>query len=145
MSIKAFINALPDERRGPYTKLWNAIKKAAPKGFKAQMQYGMPSLVVPHARFPDGYHCTPSEPLPFIGLSNTKGHVGLHHFGLYVSDELKVWFEEAYAERVPTKLKMGKSCVRFTNPAKIPTDLIAELCGRMSVDEWVEVYVASRP
>jgi hypothetical protein len=35
---------------------------------------------------------------------------------------------------------MGKSCVRFKKIEDIPYDLIQELLGKMSVEEWVGIY-----
>jgi uncharacterized protein YdhG (YjbR/CyaY superfamily) len=60
--------------------------------------------------------------------------------GLYGKPTLEEWFVKAYADRVPTKLDMGKSCIRFKNPDHIPYDLVAELCQKMSVDEFIAIY-----
>ena len=35
---------------------------------------------------------------------------------------------------------MGKSCIRFKKMEDIPFDLIGELCQKISVDKWIEVY-----
>jgi len=35
---------------------------------------------------------------------------------------------------------MGKSCIRFKKPDQLPFALIAELCRKMSVEEWVDIY-----
>jgi hypothetical protein len=35
---------------------------------------------------------------------------------------------------------MGKCCVRFKTPEKIPYQLIAELCSKITVAEWIEIY-----
>ena len=53
---------------------------------------------------------------------------------------MEAWFVSEYADRVPTKLDMGKSCIRFKNPDHIPYDLIAELCQKMTVDEFIQAY-----
>ena len=60
--------------------------------------------------------------------------------GLYGKLKLEEWFVKEYADRVPTKLDMGKSCIRFKNPNHIPYDLIAELCQKMTVDEHISAY-----
>jgi len=54
--------------------------------------------------------------------------------------ELESWFRVRYAEAVPTKLDMGKSCIRFKNPKHIPYNLIGELVSKVSVDDWISVY-----
>jgi hypothetical protein len=53
---------------------------------------------------------------------------------------LLTWFQEEYAEQVSTKLNMGKSCIRLTNPKNIPYTLVGELMGKMTVEEWIERY-----
>ena len=35
---------------------------------------------------------------------------------------------------------MGKSCIRFKKLNEIPFELIGELCTKMTVDEWIEIY-----
>ena len=60
----------------------------------------------------------------------------------YASPPLLDWFVAEYSKHCKTKLNMGKSCIRFKNVAKIPYDLIGELCAKMSPQEWIEVYEA---
>lgn len=60
--------------------------------------------------------------------------------GIYGDEELLNWFVNEYPKHVDTKLNMGKSCIRFTNPKKIPYDLIGELVSKMSVEDWVNIY-----
>ena len=56
---------------------------------------------------------------------------------------MEAWFIKEYAERVPTKLDMGKSCIRFKNPDHIPYDLVAELCQKITVDQYIRAYEAA--
>lgn len=64
----------------------------------------------------------------------------MHHMGLYGDTQLLQWFQDEYARRVPTKLDMGKGCVRFKKPEQIPHDLIADLVGKITPEEWIRVY-----
>jgi len=93
----------------------------------------MIGYVVPHQLFPAGYHCNPELPLPFMNLAAQKSHYGFYHMGIYAMPELESWFRVRYAEAVPTKLDMGKSCIRFKNPKHIPYNLIGELVSKVSV------------
>ena len=45
-----------------------------------------------------------------------------------------------YQEQVPTKLDMGKSCVRMKNPKNIPYELIGDLVSKMSMERYIELY-----
>jgi len=60
--------------------------------------------------------------------------------GLVGNRSLLDWFQAEYAKQVPTKLNMGKSCLRLTNPKTIPYTLLGELMEKMTVDEWITRY-----
>ena len=124
-TVEEYIAALPDDRKSAIEKLRNVILKNLPEGYEEQLSYGMIGYVVPLSRYPKGYHAKEGEPLPFLSLASQKNHIALYHMGLYGKPELEEWFVKVYAERVPTKLDMGKSCIRFKNPDHIPYDLVA--------------------
>ena len=145
MSAKAttpeeYMAQLPEDRKEIMSQLRSVILEKLPKGFQETMSYGMLGYVVPLERYPDGYHCDPKLPLPFINLASQKNHIGLYHMGIYSDPALLEWFTTEYPKHVSTKLDMGKSCVRFKNPSKIPIDLIGELVSKMSPDDWIERY-----
>ena len=137
---KEYMDSLPAERKKAMTKLRGVIRKNLPKGFKEEMNYGMLGYVVPHSLYPDGYHCDPTLPLPFMSLASQKNFIGVYHMGVYAEPALLAWFEKEYANRVEGKLDMGKSCVRFKNMDKIPYELIGELATKMSVKQWITLY-----
>jgi uncharacterized protein YdhG (YjbR/CyaY superfamily) len=60
--------------------------------------------------------------------------------GIYAEKEILDWFTEEYKKQVPTKLDMGKSCIRFKNLKNIPYELIGELIQKISVDDWIATY-----
>lgn len=111
-----------------------------PSGFEETMSYGMIGYVVPHSIYPGGYHCNPELPLPFLNIASQKNYIAFYHSGLYADPEIKEWFVETYKTRIPAKLDMGKSCVRFKNPEQIPYDLLGELCKKISVSDWILLY-----
>ena len=135
-----YISNLPEERQVAMSRLRQTILDNLPKGFEETMSYGMIGYVVPHSIYPEGYHCTPELPLPFMSIASQKNFVALYHMGIYADKELYDWFVVEYPKHVKTKLDMGKSCIRFKKIATIPYDLIAELCTRMTVKQWIELY-----
>ncbi|HAF60790.1 MAG TPA: hypothetical protein DCK95_00510 [Anaerolineaceae bacterium] len=139
-SIEEYIAAVPEDRKPVMEKLRKVILGNLPEGFEEQLSYGMIGYVVPLSKYPKGYHVKEGEPLPFISLASQKNHIALYHMGLYGKQEVEEWFVKEYADRVPTKLDMGKSCIRFKNPDLIPYDLVAELCQKMTVDEYIQAY-----
>lgn len=139
-STDDYINQLPDNRKSPMKKLRSTVRSNLPKGFKEEISYGMIGYVVPHSEYPNGYHCDPKLPLPFINIASQKNFIALYHMGMYAKKELLDWFVSEYPKHCKYKLDMGKSCVRFKKTEDIPYDLIAELCSRMTMQEWVDIY-----
>jgi hypothetical protein len=121
-------------------KLQKLFKKNLPKGFEEQMSYGMVGYVVPHKIYPDGYHCDPKLPLPFLSIASQKNFIALYHMGVYAVPELHDWFVSEYPKHCKSKLDMGKSCIRFKKMEDIPYDLIAELAKKMTVQDWISCY-----
>jgi uncharacterized protein YdhG (YjbR/CyaY superfamily) len=139
-SPEDYISQVPEERQETLKKLRKVINANLPKGFEEGIQYGMIGYFVPHSIYPDGYHCTPSEPLPFMSFASQKNSVNLYHSGIYAVSEIHDWFVNEYPKHCKRKLDMGKSCIRFKKLDEIPFDLIGELSAKLSVDEWVNIY-----
>ncbi|SHG89703.1 DUF1801 domain-containing protein [Winogradskyella jejuensis] len=142
-SPEDYISQLPDDRKAAVTKLHNLIKDNMPEGLEAGIGYGMLAYFVPKSIYPAGYHCKPFPPLPFINVASQKNFIALYHSGLYAKKELYDWFVAEYPKHAKNKLDMGKSCVRFKKVEDIPYDLIKELLGKMTVEEWIDIYEAA--
>jgi hypothetical protein len=145
MQIKAetpeeYIEKIPEDRKDAIRSLRKVILENLPSGFQEVIGYGMIGYVVPHSIYPKGYHSTPKLPLPFINLASQKNHIALYHMGLYSNKELLEWFTAEYSIQTKQKLDMGKGCVRFKNPGKIPFSLIGELASRITVKDWISTY-----
>lgn len=132
-----------EKRRDAFEQLIQTIENNLPAGFEKVEEYGGLSYVVPHKLYPAGYHVTPDKPLPFVSIIAQKNHISLYHMGIYADEALLSWFEDAYKAAVPTKLNMGKSCIRFTNVKHIPYSLIAELMQKMTPEYWIQLYKQS--
>jgi uncharacterized protein YdhG (YjbR/CyaY superfamily) len=139
-SVEDYFENLPPDRKDAMMRLRSVILANLPEGFEEQLSYGMPGYVVPHSRYPAGYHCDPKLPLPFLSMASQKNFIALYHMGLYADEELLGWFTSEYAKRVPTKLDMGKSCIRFKKMQHVPYHLIGELVAKVSVADWIATY-----
>ena len=140
VSPQEYLSNLPEDRKEVMQKLRNSIKNNLPQGFEEVMSYGMLGFVVPHTIYPNGYHCDPKLPLPFINLASQKNFIALYHMGIYADNILLEWFVAEYPKHCKTKLDMGKSCIRFTIMEDIPFELIAELATKVSVNDWIAKY-----
>ncbi|MFJ7649475.1 DUF1801 domain-containing protein [Lysinibacillus sp. NPDC097279] len=138
--MEAYIEQVDEKWRDSFAKLADVIATNIPAGFEQTMNYDMISYVVPLSLYPKGYHVTPNTPLPFISLAAQKRHIAVYHMGIYADANLLSWFQEEYAKRVPTKLNMGKSCIRFSSTKNIPFDLLGELVSKMTPGEWINRY-----
>ena len=138
-----YINQLPEDRKQAVSKLRDIIRSNIPEGFVETISYGMIGYVVPHEKYPPGYHADPKLPLPFINIASQKSHIALYHSGVYTIDELHDWFVKEYPKHSDRKLDMGKSCIRFKKPEHIPYQLIGELVSKIDADEWIKIYEAN--
>jgi uncharacterized protein YdhG (YjbR/CyaY superfamily) len=138
-SIPEYLNSLADDRKAALAKLRQVINKNLPKGFKEQLSYNMPGWVVPHSKYPAGYHCDPSLPLPFISIASQKNFIAFYHMAM-ADPKLHDWFVNEFPKHTTRKLDMGKSCIRFKKPEDIPYDLIGELVSKMTPDDFIQLY-----
>jgi hypothetical protein len=138
-TVDEYLAWLPADRQAPASQLVELFRAALPPSFDLTMQYGMPSFVVPLARYPAGYHCQKDTPLPFLAVASQKNHLAVYHMGLYAQPDLLEWFKGALAA-AGCKVDIGKSCIRF-NPAKpLPEAVLRELAGKLDVDAWIACY-----
>lgn len=139
-TVNDILMNVPSDRLEPFNQLHEVIIQNLPKGFEAAISYGGLGYVVPHSIYPAGYHCKPSEPLPFAGIASQKNSINFYHMGIYANPELLEWFVTEYPKHTKQKLDMGKSCIRFKKPDAIPFKLIGELMRKMTVQDWLSIY-----
>jgi hypothetical protein len=139
-SVDQYLAELPEDRQKAITELRKVIKKNMPKGFQETINYGMIGYVVPHSKYPAGYHCNPKDPLPFMNIASQKNFIAVYHMGVYADPKLLKWFTDAHAKASAKKLDMGKSCMRYKKPEDIPYNLIGELAAKITPDEWIATY-----
>lgn len=120
--------------------LRNTILQHLPEGYEEGMQYGMVGYYVPFSRLAETYN---GQPLGYVGLGNQKNYVSLHLNYIYTDEDALLRLQQGFRE-AGKKLDMGKSCLRFKKPDSIPHDVIGEAVASLSVDEYIEIYQASR-
>ena len=135
-----YIAELPEDRKAAMQKLRKITLENLPEGFQEVMYYGMLGYVVPHAIYPNGYHCDPKLPLGFYAMASQKNSINIYHMGIYGDKKLYDWFVAEYPKHSKSKLDMGKSCIRFKKMDDIPYDLIGELLSKITVEKWIIMY-----
>ena len=136
----AYLAELPEDRKVPMAKLRAIITSNLDPNFEECMNYGMLGYVVPHQQYPQGYHCNPKLPLPFMNLASQKNYVAIYHMGMYAKQEILDWLVNEYPKHCNRKLDMGKSCIRFKTMDDIPYELIGQLAKKMTTSEWIALY-----
>jgi len=140
-TIATLLASLPEDRTAAMKKLRTLFRKQLlPLGFAEVLQNNMVAYVVPHKTYPDGYHCDPEAPLPFLAIASQKNFIAVYHMGIYADPKLQAWFDKQWPRYVPTKLDMGKSCIRLKKIDTIPYELFRELAGKMSAKDWIARY-----
>ena len=135
-----YMSQLPEDRKDVIQKLRQTILDHIDPKFQECMNYGMLGYVVPSTIYPDGYHCNPKLPLPFMNLASQKNFIAVYHLGMYAKKEIYNWFVTEHPKHTTAKLDMGKSCIRFKNMDAIPYALIGQLAAKLSIDEWITIY-----
>jgi hypothetical protein len=143
-SVEAYLAELPEDRRTAIEAVRKAILDNLDPTYAEGMTYGMIGYFVPHAVYPNGYHCDPKQPLPYVNLASQKGHMSLYMMGLYMDEALTTWFEEAW-EKSGKKLDKGKACVRFKKLADVDLNVIGEAIRRMPAKTYIEIYEQKLP
>ncbi len=140
LTIEEYIQNVSEGRKLYFEKLRKTIQDNIPEGFVEEISYWMLWYVVPHSLYPDGYHCSPELPLPFISIANQKWFIALYHMWIYADEKLLDWFVTEYKKHSKYKLDMWKSCIRFKRMDDIPYELIWDLVKKMSVKKRIEIY-----
>ena len=139
-SVQEILANIPEERKEAFNKLHQTIVDNLPKGFEPGISYGMLGYVIPHELYPAGYHCKPSEPLPFASLASQKNSINFYHMGIYLDSALMEWFVAEFSKHSSQKLDMGKSCIRFKKWDQIPFELMGQLMQKMTAAQWITLY-----
>jgi Domain of unknown function (DU1801) len=140
-TVKAYLAALPADRRAAISAVRDVINARLPAGFVETMQYGMISWIVPPSRLAATYN---DQPLALASLGAQKRYMALYLMTVYGSPPLATWFRAAFAA-AGKRLDMGKSCVRFARLDDLPLDVIGELIARVPLETYVAAAVAARP
>lgn len=138
ITVEQYIDGLEPERQRAVESVREVINSKLQPGFEETIQYGMITWVVPHSLYPAGYHCNPTDALPFTALASQK-HTVNWYAAFAGKEDLRQWFIDEYA-KTGLKLDMGQSCIRFKKLDQIPLEIIGQVVSQISVDEFVSFY-----
>ena len=137
-TVEQYLKELPEDRRAAISAIRKMILQNLDKDFEEGIQYGMIGYYVPHRFFPDGYHCDPKQPLPFVSVASQKNHMAVYLMCIYM-DKSEEQFRSAWLKS-GKKLDMGKSCIRFKKLEDVALDVIADVIRNVSAKGFVARY-----
>lgn len=139
-TAQEYLAGLDDERRAELEPVYRLVSEAMPDGYTETVAYGMITWSVPLATFPDTYN---GQPLSYVGLAAQKRHNALYLMGLYSGSEETEDFRRRWTED-GRRLDLGKSCLRFRDPADLRTDLLAETVAATPPARLIELHQQAR-
>jgi uncharacterized protein YdhG (YjbR/CyaY superfamily) len=139
-----YVAGLPEDKKALVEKLRSVIGASVAPEFEEAISYKTLGWVVPHSRFPSGYHCEPKEAVPFVNVGATKSGISLYLFCLYTNSDLVEQFQSEW-KAGGRKLDMGKSCIRIKKEADVDFDLIARTLKSITYEDFMARYIASIP
>lgn len=135
-TVKQYLDELPEDRRKAISAVRKVIRKNLPKGIVETMNWGMITYEIPLKTFPDTYN---GKPLQYAALASQKNYMAVYLTTVYADEGETEWFADKY-RATGKKLDMGKSCVRFKTIDQLPLELIGEVIGRNTMDEFLSYY-----
>jgi hypothetical protein len=141
-TVAEYLASLPEGRRAAVQAVRETIlaNLDTAGGYEEGMTYGMIGYFVPHRIYPDGYHCDPKQPLPFVNLASQKNYISLYMMCIYGMPEHAKWFTDAWRKSGRKMPSMGKSCIRFRKLEEVPLDVIGEAIRRVPVQDLIAFY-----
>jgi len=132
-TVDHYLSELPAERRAAVEAVRDVILENLPAGYQEVMNWGMITYEVPLETHPDTYN---GKPLMYAALASQKNHMAVYLTGVYMDDQARAEFEEAYGA-TGKRYDVGKSCVRFRKLDDLPLPLIGESIASLEVEEFV--------
>ncbi|MGC9311963.1 MAG: iron chaperone [Sediminispirochaetaceae bacterium] len=131
-TVAQYLDSLSPERRGAIEKVRKVILSNLPDGYEEVMAWGMITYQVPLEICPDTYN---GKPLMYAALAAQKNHMAVYLSSIYLSEEKRQRFEEAY-RRTGKRYDAGKSCVRFRRIDDLPLELIGKAVAELSPEDF---------
>lgn len=139
-TVEEYLDELPDDRRKVVSRVREVILENLPEGYSESMNWGMISYEVPRERYPDTYN---GQPLGYIALAAQKNNFALHLMCAYQDSKQEALLKEEFS-KAGKKLDMGKSCIRFRTLDDLPLEVIGQMVGSLTPEEFIKSYEASR-
>lgn len=140
VTVDAYLDELPPERRAAARTLRRMILAHLPEGYVESMSWGMPCYEVPLSRHADTYN---GQPLGYVAFAAQKNGWSLYLMDLAVNADKEAALRTAFA-KAGRRLDLGKSCVRFRTLEDVPLEAIGELIASTPVADLIAGHERAR-
>lgn len=135
-----YLVALDADRRAALQPVRDTILANLPEGYVEALNWGGISYEIPLSRYPKTYN---KQPLMYAALAPQKSYNALYLMAPYQDPAQHEWLAEQFA-KAGKRLDMGKSCLRFRDPADLPLEAIGELIASTTPDRFIVLHEAAR-
>lgn len=135
-----WFSALTEPNAKALHRVYEEVSAALPSGFEEKHNAAGVHWVVPFSTYPPGYHCPPTQPLPFISLLGQKNHLALYHLGMYSSPDLSQEVTQRLFNELQKKPDLGKGCIRMKWGSPLPIQTLQWLAVQQSPEAWIRMY-----
>lgn len=144
-TVAAYLKELPPDRRAAMEAVRQVVLANVDReSVQETMGYGMIGFSIPHRVFPQGYHCDPSMPVPYIGLASQKQYMSLYLMSVYGGSEEERFLRDGFA-KAGLRIDLGKCCLRFKRLEDLDLDVVAQTIRRVPARAYLDRYVAAVP
>ena len=142
-TVTQYLASLPKDRRDAIKAVRKVIRANLDDGYAETVHPNCIAYCVPHSVYPPGYHCDPSQPLPYVAIGSQKNYMAVYLFCIYTSEEEQRRFRDDWVKS-GKKLDMGKSCLRFKKIDDVALDVLGKSIKRTTVKKFIAHYEAAR-
>lgn len=139
-TVEQYLSELPPDRREVISEVRKTILGHLPEGYVETMNWGAISYEIPLEVYPDTYN---GKPLSYAALAAQKNYNALYLMCVYQNPEQEAFLKEGF-QKEGRKLDMGKSCVRFRKLENLPLEVIGQVIGSTTPDQFIARYEKSR-
>ncbi len=144
-TVAAYLKELPPDRRAAMEAVRQVVLANVDRdSVQETMGYGMIGFSIPHRVFPQGYHCDPSMPVPYIALASQKQYMSLYLMSVYGGSEEERFLRDGFA-KAGLRIDLGKCCLRFKRLEDLDLDVVARTIRLLPAREYLARYVAAVP
>ena len=133
-TVEDYIQSLDKDRQAIIRFVRKHVLEHLPSGYEEVKNWGMITYQVPLEVYPDTYN---KKPLMYAALASQKNHLSLYLSGIYMLENDRNSFEEAY-RKTGKRYDVGKSCVRFRKLEDLPMDLIDKTIAAIPMHDFVD-------